>query len=528
MEAGKVFLIGAGPGDYKLITLKGLECIQKADVVLYDRLASEKLLSYAREDAERIYVGKAPQCHSYTQEEINRLLLEKAKDGKIVARLKGGDPFVFGRGGEEAQALAKHGIPFEIVPGITSAVSVPAYAGIPVTHRNVSASFHVITGNEDPSKEESAIDYGVLAKLEGTLIFLMGVRNIEKICTSLMDHGQRKDRPVAVIYKGTTSDHKVLKGTLSTISNLVKENGFANPAIIVVGEVVNLSDTLQWFENKPLFGKKILVTRTRQQASSLSEKIEELGGEAIEFPTIKIEKPETYDEMDKAFGQIEKYDWIIFTSVNGVEAFFDRMRKLDFDVRLLHGAKLCAIGPATAKALDDMGFNIEYVPAEYRAEAIVEGLKDKIRPGDSILLPRADIAREVLVEELEKLGACVDNIHVYRTVVPEQDRDKLLEILRENKVDAITFTSSSTVKNFIQILGEENKGWLENIALAVIGPITEETLEQQGLRAAIRAHEYTIDGLVHAIIKYYEVQAQKEPFVIHREKEGNHGSHLQA
>ncbi len=507
MEFGKVYLIGAGPGDYKLITMKGLEYIQKADVILYDRLASEKLLSYGREDAELIYVGKAPDHHTYTQEEINQLLVDKAKEGKTVARLKGGDPFVFGRGGEEALELVKHHIKFEIVPGITSAISVPAYAGIPVTHRNVSASFHVITGNEDPTKDEKSLDYEALAKVEGTLVFLMGVRNIEKICTSLMNYGQRGDRPVAVIHKGTTLEHRVLKGTLATISDLVKETGFLNPSIIIVGEVVNLSEELSWFENKPLFGKRVLVTRTRQQASSLSEKIEDLGGEATEFATIKIEKPESYDEIDKAMGEIQKYDWIIFTSVNGVHAFFDRMKKLDFDIRLLHKARLCAIGPSTAKALDDMGFNIEFVPAEYRAEAIVEGLRDKIQPGQHVLLPRADIGREVLISEIEKMGARVDNIHVYRTVVPEQDRNKLMTILKETQIDVITFTSASTVKNFLQILGEENKGLLENISLAVIGPITEETMVQYGLKADIQAVEYTIDGLVTAITKHYTTKS---------------------
>ena len=504
MAGGKVFLIGAGPGDYKLITVKGLECIQEADVILYDRLASEKLLCFAREDAELIFVGKAPTNHAYSQEEINQLLVQKALEGKTVARLKGGDPFVFGRGGEEILELIKNQIEFEVVPGITSAIAVPAYAGIPVTHRNVSSSFHVITGHEDPTKEENVIDYEALAKVEGTLIFLMGVNNLGKICKNLITFGQEPNRPVAVIMRGTTPHQKMVVGTLMDIEEKVFANEISNPSIIIVGEVVSLSSELQWFQNKPLFGKRVLVTRTREQASSLSKRIEDLGGEAIEFPTIKIERPENYDEIDKAIGEIEKYQWIIFTSVNGVQAFFDRMKRLHFDIRLLCNAKLCAIGPATAKALEDMGFTIEYIPEEYKAEGIIEGLEEKIKVGDHVLLPRADIARELLITELERLGAKVDNVHVYRTVIPEQNRGLLLDLLENEGVDIITFTSSSTVRNFIQILGEENKNLLETKKLAVIGPITEETAKSLGLNIDIMAGEYTIDGLVTAIREYYK------------------------
>lgn len=502
MQSGKVYLIGAGPGDYRLITLKGLNCIKEADVILYDRLSSEKLLEFAKEEAERVFVGKEPNRHAYSQEEINGLLVKKAREGRIVARLKGGDPFVFGRGGEEALELVKHQIPFEIIPGITSAIAVPAYAGIPVTHRHVSSSFHVITGHEDPSKDEKSIDYEALARLEGTLVFLMGLQNIQQICDNLIRYGQSKDRPVAVIQNGTTSQHRMIHGTLSDIGLRVKEHGFMNPSIIVVGEVVNLSEDLGWLKNKPLFGKKILVTRTREQASYLSQRIEELGGEAIEFPTIQIDKPDTYDEIDRALGELEKYRWVIFTSTNGVAAFFDRMKKLNFDIRLLHGAKLCAIGPATAKALQDMGFTIEYIPEEYRAEGMIDGLRDKIQPGDCILLPRADIAREVLIEELEAMGANVDNIHAYRTVVPEQSQSKLVELLKEGEIHTITFTSSSTVRNFIQILGEENRKLLSGIKLAAIGPITESTAREMGLHIDIQAEEYTIDGLVKAMVQY--------------------------
>ncbi|WP_432665689.1 uroporphyrinogen-III C-methyltransferase [Wukongibacter baidiensis] len=500
--SGKVYLVGAGPGDYKLITLKGLECIEKADVILYDRLINPKLLKYAKENVEIIYVGKAPNAHSYTQEEISQLILEKALEGNVVTRLKGGDPFVFGRGGEEALLLLEHNVPFEIVPGITSAISVPAYAGIPVTHRNVSSSFHVITGHEDPLKNKSSLDYEALGKLKGTLIFLMGVKNIESISSNLMKYGQSSERPVAVIRRGTTADQRILTGTLGNISQKVTEHGFKNPAIIIVGEVVNLAESLSWFDKKPLFGKRVLVTRTRTQASKLSEKIEELGGEAIEYPTIKIVENDDHTDIDKAIGQIEQYKWIVFTSVNGVKFFFDRMQKLSFDIRLLKNAKLCAIGPATSKELSDKGFVVDSIPEEYRAESIIDDLKDKINAGDKILLPRADIARKVLEEELIKLGADVDNIHVYKTIVPEHESSELISLLEEKKIDIVTFTSSSTVKNFCKILGMENLELLKGVLVAAIGPITAETAHEIGVKVDIEAKEYTIDGLVDAIINH--------------------------
>ncbi|WP_432401674.1 uroporphyrinogen-III C-methyltransferase [Wukongibacter sp. M2B1] len=500
--SGKVYLVGAGPGDYKLITLKGLECIEKADVILYDRLINPKLLKYAKENVEIIYVGKAPNAHSYTQEEISQLILEKALEGNVVTRLKGGDPFVFGRGGEEALLLLEHDVPFEIVPGITSAISVPAYAGIPVTHRNVSSSFHVITGHEDPLKNKSSLDYEALGKLKGTLIFLMGVKNIESISSNLIKNGQSTERPVAVIRRGTTAEQKTLTGTLGNISQKVSECGFKNPAIIIVGEVVNLAQSLSWLDKRPLFGKRILVTRTRTQASKLTEKIEALGGEAIEYPTIKIVENDDHTDIDKAIGQIEQYKWIVFTSVNGVRFFFDRMHKLSFDIRLLKNAKICAIGPATAKELNDKGLVVDSIPEEYRAESIIEDLKDKIKAGDKILLPRADIARKVLEEELIKLGADVDNIHVYKTIVPQQESDELISLFENKKIDMVTFTSSSTVKNFCEILGTENLELLTDVLIAVIGPITAQTAKEIGVKVDIEATEYTIDGLVDAIVKY--------------------------
>ena len=501
---GKVYLVGAGPGDYKLITLKGLECIQNADVIIYDRLINPKLLDFSKEKTELIYVGKSPEAHTYTQENINKLIVEKALKGNVVTRLKGGDPFVFGRGGEEALLLKENKVEFEIVPGITSAISVPAYAGIPVTHRNVSSSFHVITGHEDPDKACSEVDFESLAQLKGTLIFLMGIKNIEKICKNLIKYGQPPARPVTLIRKGTTTGQQLLKGTLEDMADQVKQNNFKNPAVIVVGEVGNLSDDLSWYDQKPLFGKKILVTRSRAQASVLSRKIEDLGGEAVEFPTIKINKLDDYFEIDKAIGEIEKYKWMIFTSVNGVKYFFERLNELNLDIRILKNIKLCAIGPATAEVLMERGLIVEYIPSEYRAESIVQLLKDKVQKGDDILLPRADLARKVLETELTKLGAIVNNIDIYKTELPDNSSDELRSLLKNKKIDMMTFTSSSTAKNFVKLLGEENLDLIKDIETASIGAITSDTAQALGIEIDIQAKEYTIDGLVNAVLNHFK------------------------
>ncbi|MCL4441304.1 MAG: uroporphyrinogen-III C-methyltransferase, partial [Firmicutes bacterium] len=390
---GFVYLVGAGPGDPGLITVKGLNCIRKADVLVYDRLASPRLLTYARPEAERIYVGKSPDRHAMVQEEINQLLVDKAKEGKVVTRLKGGDPFVFGRGGEEAELLVENHIPFEVVSGITSAISVPAYAGIPVTHRGYTSTLAIITGNEDPSKDDSSIAWDKIATGAGTLVFLMGMGNLPGICARLMEFGRPPETPVALIRWGTRPEQRTITGTLENIHQRATEANFKNPAVIVVGEVVKLRDKLAWFENRPLFGRRVIVTRSREQASVLSSAIEALGGEAWEFPTIQIAPPEDFTPLDKAITDVRSYRWIIFTSVNGVKMFFDRMRENKKDIRDLSDVRLCAIGPRTKEELEMRGLMVDYVPGEYRAEEIVEGLRGKVLPGDRVLLPRADIAR---------------------------------------------------------------------------------------------------------------------------------------
>jgi uroporphyrinogen III methyltransferase / synthase len=501
MEA-RVYLVGSGPGDESLVTLKAIKCIKMADVLVYDNLINNSLLTFCKPEAEKIYAGKKINQHTFNQNEINQLLIDKARTNKVVVRLKGGDPFVFGRGGEEALALHKEGIPFEVVPGVTSAVAVPAYAGIPVTHREISTSFHVITGHEDPTKEKESVDYKALASLHGTLIFLMGLNNLKKICSELMRHGKPASTPVAVISKGTTPDQKIASGTLENIGENL--DGITYPAIIVVGEVINLRENLNWFEKKPLFGRKIMVTRARHQASKLSEKIEYLGGQAIEFPTIEIQPNEDESELEHMFNALNTYDWVIFTSTNGVEIFFEKLVKFKKDIRDLGKAKLCAIGDATREALEKRHLKVEFTPSEFIAEKLVAGLKEMVRAGERVLIPRAEVAREILPQELREIGVIVDVIPLYKTIIPEHQKDMLVELLQH--VDVVTFASSSTVSNFVKIIGKENMHLLTNIKMACIGPVTMQTAREQGINNCFIAKDYTIQGLVDLLLTIYEVQ----------------------
>lgn len=502
MAAGKVYLIGAGPGDVGLITVKGLECIKKADVIVYDRLANPRLLSYRRPDAELIYVGKSPDRHTLTQDEINQVLAEQGSLGKIVARLKGGDPYVFGRGGEEGEVLHKAGIPFEVVPGITSAISVPSYAGIPVTHRDFTSTFTVITGHEDPTKEDSSINWSRLAQDPGTLIFLMGVGNLPQIVSQLIANGKDAQTPIALIRWGTRPEQQVVSGVLANIVEVVEKVGLKSPAIIIVGQVVTLRDTLSWFEQKPLFGKRILVTRSREQASVLSEKLEDLGAEAWEFPAIKIKEPDDLQALDEAVKSADQYQWLIFTSVNGVKQFFKRMKINKVDIRSLNNVRVCAIGPKTKEALEDKGLVVEVMPEEFKAEAIIEALKDTVAAGEKVLLPRADLARPVLAESLTAMGLDVHEVVAYQTVLADDNDAILREKLKNGEIHVVTFTSSSTVKNFMTLI-DKDKTLIENIVIACIGPITAQSAREMGLTVHIEAKEYTIDGLVQAIVAYF-------------------------
>lgn len=500
---GKVYLIGAGPGDYRLLTLKACDCLRIADTVVYDRLADPRILQYAPADAEYIYVGKASSQHTMTQDKICQLLVDLAKEGKTVVRLKGGDPFVFGRGGEEALLLQENGLPFEIVPGVTSAISVPAYAGIPVTHRGVAASFAVVTGHEDPTKESSDINWQQLATATDTVVFLMGVANLPGITQQLMAHGRSGDTPVAIIRWGTKAQQQVWTSTVAEAAEMAQREQIKPPCIFLVGNVVKLREKLAWFDNpamKPLFGKRILVTRARAQASKLTAALEALGADCLEAPAIQLQDPQDgFAALDAAIQQIDAYKWLIFTSANGVEYFFRRLKAAGKDSRALAQAKLCAIGSATAAKLAAYGLLADVVPGEFRAEGVVEALKDQLQQGDKVLLPRAAEAREILPQELTKLGAQVDVAPAYETVAGEIDQQKLAEQLQAGEIDVVTFTSSSTVTNLLKLLGPDAKRLLAQVKLAAIGPITAETCAKNGLQVDVQAAEYTIPGLVEAV-----------------------------
>ncbi len=500
MKKGKVYLVGAGPGDPGLITLKGVQALRRAEVVIYDYLANPRLLSFAPPQAEKIYVGKKGGHHTLSQEGINRLLVEKALAGQVVVRLKGGDPFVFGRGGEEIEALLEYDIPFEVVPGVTSALAVPAYAGIPVTHRHYTSTLALVTGHEAEGKKDSAIDWEALSRI-GTLIFLMGMKNLPRICENLKRQGRSPETPVAVIQWGTTPRQKVAQGTLSDISERVKAAGLSAPAIILVGEVVKLRERFRWFEDRPLFGKRILVTRTREQASKLSERLEELGAEVLEIPTIKIVPPESFEELDQAIREIEGFDWLIFTSQNAVRYFGERLYAAGKDARALSKAKIAAIGTATAESLKEIGLSADLIPREFRAEGLIEAFLGEDLKGRRILLPRAAEAREILPEKLRERGAEVRVVTAYRTILPEESREALIAALEEG-VDVVTFTSSSTARNFFRLL-DGREELLRKVTLASIGPITSETLRQLGHAPGIEAREYTIAGLIEAILEHF-------------------------
>jgi uroporphyrinogen III methyltransferase/synthase len=503
MKAGRVYLVGAGPGDPGLITRKGLECLASADVVIYDRLLDERILDAAPDGAERIYVGKQAGEHTREQDEINRLLVEKANEGKYVVRLKGGDPFVLGRGGEEAEALRNSGIPFEVVPGVSSAVAVPAYAGIPVTHRGLASSFTVVTGHEDPDKSGSSIAWEKLATGADTLVFLMGLRNLPRIAARLLEHGRPADTPVAVIKDGTRPGQMTITGSLKDIVARVKERHLDPPAVIVVGEVVRLRQKLSWFEGRPISGKRVLVTRARRQAGSLSQLLYERGAQPVELPAIDIEAVGDTGELDRAIADLRRYRWVLFTSVNGVAAFFERLHQLNLDARALGNLSIGAIGPATAAALRGQGIVPDFVPAVYTGEGIIEGLRGRDIAGQRFLLPRADIADEELVEGLQGLGAEVHEIVAYRTTPPTEDIYRARESLLSGEIDVITFTSSSAVFNLVTAFNGHLSA-INNKKIACIGPKTADAAAKAGLKVDIIATEHTIPGLVEAIEEYFK------------------------
>src|SRR5947207_908355 len=505
-QNGTVYLVGAGPGDIGLVTLRAKERIQNADVIVYDHLANSELLSWAREDAEIIYAGKEPG-ESRTQQEINTLLIDKAREGNQVVRLKGGDPFVFGRGAEEAQAIASAGVPFEIVPGITSAIAGPAYAGIPMTHRMYNSHVTFFTGHEDPAKTESAIDYAVLAKLGGSQVMLMGVERLGSITREMLNHGVREDLPVALVRWATTGRQETLTGTVGDIAERAIAGGFEAPAVAVFGNVVALRENLNWYENRSLSGKRIVVTRTRKQASALSNKLRALGAQVVELPTIRIEPPTDLREFAELVQDAHIYDWIVFTSANGVEAFFEIFFKLYDDAREIGGARIAAIGPATAQRVKDFHFHVDLQPEEFVAEAIVKEFRkqggiENLR----ILLVRAEKARDVLPKELSALGAILDEGLAYRTAPETRDTTGARRQLANEGADLITFTSSSTVENFLEL----GLPWPKGMQVASIGPITSKTARDHGLKIDIEARRHDIDGLVETIRDFFSKKGANE------------------
>jgi uroporphyrinogen III methyltransferase/synthase len=502
---GKVYIVGAGPGDIGLLTVKGLKCLRRAEVVIYDFHLNAQVLNYINHDAEFIYAGKRGGHHSMTQDEINEILIRKAKEGKVICRLKGGDPFVFGRGGEEAEALAKAGIEFEVVPGVSSSVAAPAYAGIPLTHRLYSSSFAVIPGYEDATKKESAIDWSKLSTGVGTLVFLMAVKNIDMVTQKLIENGRNPDTPVAVIRWGTRPDQKTIIGTLKNIVELVKEKDIKPPAVMVVGDVVRLRESLGWYEKKPLFGYRILVTREHPEGI---EPLEDLGAELIEFPTIEIAPPESYSELDSAIDRIEKYDWLIFTSRNGVKYFLKRLFEKGRDIRDLKGIKICAVGSKTAEEIRNYGMKVDLIPEEYSSEGLIklfEGIKgSRVQgfKGMKFLLPRAEKAREIFPEKVRDLGGYIDIPTTYRSIKPEKHGKRLRKFLKEGRISIATFTSAATFNNFVEIMGERADELLQGVAIAVIGPVTAKAVEKAGLKVDIMPREATIEALVKDIIKW--------------------------
>ena len=502
-KTGTVYLIGAGPGDKGLLTIKGKKLLKKADVIVYDYLVNTDLLHYIKENAEIIYVGKKGGQKEMSQQSINALLVRKSKKGNTVARLKGGDPFVFGRGGEEAEYLQEKKVPFEIVPGVTSVSAVPAYAGIPLTHRDFTSSFAVVTGHENPSKEKSNIPWEALSQI-GTIVFLMSVKNLKKNMYELMGAGKSPDTPVAVITWGTYPEQKTLTGKIGNIPELVKKRkDIISPAIVVVGEVVNLREVMNWYESTPFFGKTVLVTRPKDQSHDFIKFLEDKGGQVISFPTIEIVPPRSFQALNDAINNLRSYDWIIFTSVNGVRAFFKRLRELGKDIRELYGAKIAAIGDITSRAVQDMGINVDLVPEDFRAEGLIQKFKKQDIKGTKILLPRAKVARDILPQTLREMGAQVNVVTAYISKKPDKRKTNIVrKLLNQSKIDLLTFTSSSTARNFFELV-PDFKQLNKKPVIACIGPITAKTVREFGFKPLIIPKQYTVEALADEIIKYF-------------------------
>jgi uroporphyrinogen III methyltransferase/synthase len=516
-KAGKVYLVGAGPGDPGLITVRGLAVLSSADVVVYDRLIPAELLRFAPAFAELIYVGKSPGGGAYTQEEINQLLIDQARAGKAVCRLKGGDPFVFGRGGEEALALAQAGIAFEVVPGVTAGVAALAYAGIPATHRGLSSSLLFVTGHEDPTKPESQVAWETLARIGGTIVVYMGVSRLSEIAGALLSGGLAGATPAAVVASGTLPDQKTVTGTLGDIARLAQEAGVEPPALLVVGDVVRLREQLAWFESRPLFGRRILVTRPREareereeapargrSVPSLPEQLRELGATVLEVPAFRLVPPEDMKPVFDAIDRVETFHWLLFTSARAVERFFGELLRRREDVRVLANVHIAAIGVPTARAVERYHLKVDLYPSEFVAEAVLtEFAKQGKLRGQRLLLPRAAGARRVLPEGLAEMGAEVVEVELYRSELdPDQDPETLSS-LAERPPDLVTFASASAVRGLRAIVSRETFAALcRSTPAVVIGPVTAQAAREAGFTVASSASPHTIPALVEAVVKY--------------------------
>ncbi len=516
---GKVYLVGAGPGDPGLITLRGTFLLKRAEVVVYDYLANRKLLQHAPAGALFIYAGKkGGGLHAFTQEQINALLVRHALEGKRVVRLKGGDPFIFGRGAEEIEELVRHGVPFEVVPGVTSATAAATYAGIPITHRGYTSSVAFVTGHEDPTKEKSDIDWEKLATGVGTIVVYMGIKNLPVITRKLMEHGRSPRTPAAVVRWASTPHQHSVQGTLENITDIVHRAGIRPPALVIVGEVVGLRNTIDWFEKRPLFGRRIVVTRTREQASELVAALEEQGAECLEHSTINIEPVDDYRVLDEALQHIDSYRWLLFTSLNAVRYFFSRLEKQGMDTRDLKGPRIGAVGKTTAESLLRHGIRVDLLPEKFTGEGLAASLIATDDHPGPVLIPRALQAREVLPNLLEAAGYKVTIAPVYRNVPPVSEaggRDVLRRELAAKKIDMVTFTSSSTVTNFLRLVDAENQddlhALMQGTHIAAIGPITAKTVRNHGLSVDVQPRKYTIAEMVRSIVDFYREGGDRSP-----------------
>lgn len=488
MTPHKVYLVGAGPGDPELITVKAKRLLEQADSILYDHLASSELLDLAPESAERVYVGKKKSDHALSQEEICVLLIERARRGLNVVRLKGGDPFIFGRGGEEAEALAEAGVPFEVVPGVTSPLGIAAYTGVPLTHRDHTSVVTFITGHD-----VLKIDWTKAGTAE-TLVIFMGLSQFEEIARRIIAAGRNADTPAMAVRWGTRADQEVVTGTLETLPRLIHERGLRPPATIIVGEVVRLREKLSWFEKLPLSGQRIVVTRAREQAGALAGLLHHLGAEVIELPTIAIQPAADYAPLDNAIASLDAYDWLIFTSANGVRFFLERLDASTSDLRAIRG-RICAIGPATRDALERFHLKVDVMAEQYVAEGLLDALSAYDLNGARILIARAAVARDLLPAELARRGARVDVVEAYRTVMPA-DLPQRARAIFSRRPDWVVFTSSSTVRNLVDAVGAAP---LRDVRTASIGPITSATLRENGIPVAVEATTFTVPGVVEAI-----------------------------